>query len=200
MAAPSGHSSKVEQQPSKLTIRVRLLLPAPFILRDDVKHKHHIIPRHMGGSDDPSNIIELTPEEHAEAHRKLYEIYGRWQDYLAWQGLAKLASKSELVKLLLSEAGKIGAKHSNYKRKGKIGAKHKRKGLKRGKINVDRKGDKNPSAKTYTIIYPDGKKEIVKALKTWCENQNLNYKTFHKCCIERGRSHKGYYAFRGRVF
>jgi len=33
-----------------------------------MKHKHHIVPKHMGGSDDPSNLIELTIEEHAEAH------------------------------------------------------------------------------------------------------------------------------------
>lgn len=40
-------------------------------------HKHHIIPRHMGGTDDPSNLVELTVEKHAEAHRQLYEQYGK---------------------------------------------------------------------------------------------------------------------------
>lgn len=32
-------------------------------------HKHHIIPRHVGGSDDPSNLVELTvknPESRAK--------------------------------------------------------------------------------------------------------------------------------------
>ncbi len=52
------------------------------------KHKHHIIPRHAGGTDDPSNLVELTIPEHAEAHRKLYEEYGRWQDKVAWQTLS----------------------------------------------------------------------------------------------------------------
>jgi len=32
-----------------------------------MKHKHHIIPKHMGGSDDPENLIELTIEEHVES-------------------------------------------------------------------------------------------------------------------------------------
>jgi len=51
-------------------------------------HKHHVIPKHMGGSDDSSNLVELTVEEHAEAHKKLYEQYGHWQDKIAWQALA----------------------------------------------------------------------------------------------------------------
>lgn len=73
-----------------------------------MKHKHHIIPKHAGGTDDPSNIIELTVEEHAEAHRLLYEQYGRHQDWLAWQGLAGLMKKEEIVKQQLSMAGKKG--------------------------------------------------------------------------------------------
>ena len=46
-------------------------------------HKHHIIPRHMGGSNHESNIVVLSVEEHAEAHRKLYEEHGKWQDKIA---------------------------------------------------------------------------------------------------------------------
>ena len=61
------------------------------------KHKHHIIPRHMGGTDNPENIVELTIEEHAEAHRKLYEEHGRWQDELAWKGLSGQIGKDELI-------------------------------------------------------------------------------------------------------
>jgi len=69
-------------------------------------HKHHIIPKHMGGTDDSDNLIELTVEDHAEAHRKLFEEHGHWQDYVAWQGLSGLISKEQLVKRLQSEAAK----------------------------------------------------------------------------------------------
>lgn len=65
-------------------------------------HKHHKIPRHAGGTDDPSNIIELTVEEHAEAHRLLYEQYGRWQDYVAWQGLSKQTDRQDMRRLVAS--------------------------------------------------------------------------------------------------
>lgn len=62
-----------------------------------MKHKHHIIPKHLGGSDDPTNLVELTIEEHAEAHRLLYEQYGRIQDKRAWMGLAKIMSGQEII-------------------------------------------------------------------------------------------------------
>jgi hypothetical protein len=42
----------------------------------------------MGGTDDPSNLIQLTVEEHAEAHRKLYEEHGNEYDRIAWQCLS----------------------------------------------------------------------------------------------------------------
>jgi hypothetical protein len=39
------------------------------------KEVHHIIPRCIGGSDDKSNLVELTPEEHYLAHQLLIRIY-----------------------------------------------------------------------------------------------------------------------------
>lgn len=51
----------------------------------------------MGGSDDPSNLIELTVEEHAEAHRKLFELYGHWQDKVAFEGLSGQIGKDEII-------------------------------------------------------------------------------------------------------
>lgn len=60
----------------------------------------------MGGTDDESNIIELSVSAHAHAHKTLYEQLGHWQDYVAWQGLAKLAPKEDLIKRVQSEGGK----------------------------------------------------------------------------------------------
>ena len=33
------------------------------------KETHHIIPRCLGGTDDPMNLVDLTPEEHYVAHQ-----------------------------------------------------------------------------------------------------------------------------------
>jgi hypothetical protein len=51
----------------------------------------------MGGSDDPSNLIELTVEEHAETHRVLFEKYGNWQDNVAWKALSGHIGKEEII-------------------------------------------------------------------------------------------------------
>lgn len=39
------------------------------------KERHHIIPRCVGGSDDASNLVDLTAREHFIAHKLLCEIY-----------------------------------------------------------------------------------------------------------------------------
>jgi len=62
-----------------------------------MNHKHHIIPKHMGGTNNPSNLIELTVEEHAEAHRLLWEQYGNWQDNVAWKALSGHIGKEEII-------------------------------------------------------------------------------------------------------
>ena len=69
-------------------------------------HKHHIIPRHAGGSNDPSNLIELTVEEHALAHKKLFFIYGRWQDEIAWLTLSGQIGKEEATRRAISATHK----------------------------------------------------------------------------------------------
>lgn len=37
--------------------------------------RHHIRPRCMGGTDDPHNLVRLTPEEHYVAHQLLVKIH-----------------------------------------------------------------------------------------------------------------------------
>lgn len=75
-----------------------------------IYHKHHIIPRHMGGSDDPSNIIKLTLEEHARAHEELYEKYGNEYDRIAWLSLSGMINKDEIIQMAQIENGRRAAK------------------------------------------------------------------------------------------
>ena len=53
-----------------------------------MKHKHHIVPKHAGGTDDPSNLIEVSVTQHAIFHYCEWRLHGRWEDKCAWQVLA----------------------------------------------------------------------------------------------------------------
>ena len=97
----------------------------------------------MGGSDDPSNLIELSVEEHATAHRKLYEEHGHTQDKVAWLGLAGLMTNEEIVYTLLSE-GKKGSKNPMY------GKPAPNRGVKRPGIGGRKKGTKWSDAERAT--------------------------------------------------
>lgn len=160
-----------------------------------MKHKHHIIPKHMGGTDDPSNLIELTPAEHAEAHRILFEKYNRWQDYVAWQGLLKLNENFDAAKESMIMGGKKGSTISNNQWKDpELKAKRIEKFKKsmEGKWNgIGKTGSANPSSKDYIIIYEDGRQEKITSLKMWCDNKGLKYNTVYTQCIGRGKSFKG---------
>ena len=70
-----------------------------------MKHKHHIIPKHMGGSNDPSNLIELTREEHANEHLKLYHQHGKKQDLGAYYLLT--GQTDEAMKICQSLGGQV---------------------------------------------------------------------------------------------
>ena len=76
-----------------------------------MKHRHHIIPRHAGGTDEPSNFVEVTVEEHAELHFARYLELGEVGDWLAFQALSGQAS-SEWWELK-SSLGFRGRNHSD---------------------------------------------------------------------------------------
>lgn len=81
-----------------------------------IYHKHHIIPRHMGGSDDPSNLIELTIEEHADAHLRLWEEHGNQYDMIAYRSLSKVVDRKEIVRQVLSETSKRSWSNPEYRK------------------------------------------------------------------------------------
>jgi hypothetical protein len=56
-------------------IYTQLVLKRQSILTEGYVEKHHIIPRCMGGTDEPENIVRLTAREHFVAHQLLVKIY-----------------------------------------------------------------------------------------------------------------------------
>ncbi len=140
-------------------------------------HKHHIIPKHAGGSNDPSNIIELTIEEHAEAHRKLYEQYGRWQDRVAWLSLLGILNDYQRIYEIACNSNK--GNPSGYKHSEKM--KQHLSDIKKGSLNpmfnkpAHNRGKKRPGV--------GGRKVGTK----WSDSERKSH--------EHARSRPGYYDY-----
>ena len=184
-----------------------------------MKHKHHIIPKHAGGTNDPSNIILLSVEEHAETHQVLYEKYGRWQDRMAWKVLSGQITNQEANRLKRIESNKERWADPEFKKrtskkiseakkgrppwnKGKKQSEeHRRnnseaqKGLVRGKQSQSHK-DKIAAAlaKEYIITYPDGHEEKITNLRKWCKENNLHQGALTRVAQGKLKQHKGYKA------
>jgi hypothetical protein len=99
-------------------------------------HKHHIQPKHSGGTDDSSNLIDLSAEEHAEAHLKLYEKSGNKADLWAYK--------------MLSKRGDVDISGENHMYYGK----------KRPEISERYKGEGNPF---YNKRHTEETKELLKS-------------------------------------
>lgn len=53
----------------------KLVLRGKNRVLEGYSENHHVIPSCMGGSDEPENMVRLTPEEHYVAHQMLMKIY-----------------------------------------------------------------------------------------------------------------------------
>lgn len=74
-------------------------------------HKHHIVPRYLGGTDDESNLISLSRYDHSIEHLILYYKFGNKQDLCAYYML-----KSEMEEFRKIYAS-LGGKATQRKRK-----------------------------------------------------------------------------------
>ena len=155
-----------------------------------MKHKHHIIPKHMGGTDDTSNLIELTVEEHAEAHKLLWEQYGKKEDELAWKGLTGLIGKEELIKELMFLGQQKGGFNNRGKIRGPQNIEHK------NKIKESCKGKnkgKTGMSKIYSeFIDPAGNKMAIQNLYTFCKKNNLSQSAMCGVASGKHKQHKGW--------
>ena len=147
-------------------------------------HKHHIVPKHMGGTNNNSNIVELTIEEHAEAHRLLYEQHGNWQDKVAWLGLAGLIDNAEKWYLILSESKK-GKNNPMY------GKPAPNRGIKRPGIGGRKKGfkwsDEERSSQMLVRSTVEHKEKMKKIYADPIRNKNISEKQKGRPGIAKGK-------------
>jgi len=150
-----------------------------------MKHKHHIIPKHMGGTDDPSNLVELTVEEHAEAHRRLYEKHGRWQDKLAYQALSGMLGQEEIMKRAMSpwKDMKLTEEHKSNISKSMTG---------RSQPDSQKQKVADKLSQEYIVTDPQGNTFKIKNMHQFARDNNLDQGNLSKVSKGILRQHKGY--------
>ena len=75
-----------------------------------MKHKHHLTPKYLGGSNELQNLVEVSPIRHAMFHYCNWRLWGNTEDKIAWRALAGYSSKEEIIHQVISLAGKKGGK------------------------------------------------------------------------------------------
>lgn len=143
----------------------------------------------MGGSNDITNLVELTLDEHAEAHKLLWEQYGKWQDYIAWKALSGQIDKEEIIRKKISFANKgrtFTQEHRMKLRLVKLGKKREQRTPEHCKKISELK------SKTWFFKDPIGKKIVIKNLNQFCKENNLNRGNMIMVYNGQRNHHKGY--------
>lgn len=74
------------------------------------KHHHHIVPKHRGGTNDISNLVQVTVTQHAMFHYCEWVLWKNEYDKIAWKALSNQISLTEAQKLAHLQGCKEGAK------------------------------------------------------------------------------------------
>ena len=183
-------------------------------------HRHHIVPRHMGGGDSEENIIDLPYWAHIEVHKRLWEVYGKLEDKLAYCMLSGKTEEAEKLRVELSKSkyqkwlkekpeevekwkknisnSKRGVKYLPDEHYQKIAEKLKgipRSQEVRDKISKVKKGKSVPQPnqmKTYEVIKPNGEVLIIKGLNEFCKNEGIDASNLCNVAKGKNKHHKGY--------
>jgi hypothetical protein len=119
-----------------------------------MKHKHHLIPRYLGGSNELQNLVEVSPTQHAMFHYCNWCLWGNEEDKIAWRALAGYSKKEEIIHQVISLAGKKGgkvAKESGQLRSAALKQpKSVRQRIGKNLINYAYKNPKNATQETLT--------------------------------------------------
>jgi hypothetical protein len=109
-------------------VYARFIESRKSMVHDGYFEVHHIVPKAFGGSNEPDNLIKLTPSDHFFAHVLLAKIYGgpMWPAVFLmsnrrWNGrpqksfrLAYEISRREWAKYAATIPGKKGKENASY--------------------------------------------------------------------------------------
>ncbi len=182
-------------------------------MSDIIWHNHHIIPKHMGGTDSSDNLIRVNISMHAFLHKCLYEEYGNWQDEIAWKALSGQITNAEInneirKKRMIGNKIWKNRKHSDESKKKmgpakgtKFTKEHKKKLSDARKKRITKQSTKEKLSKPrynrrkkYQITYPDGQIEVVFGLKDFCIRNGLTESNLRKTITGDRQHHRNFKA------
>lgn len=165
------------------------------LLKEDWKpgsrlHRHHIVPKHHGGSDDEDNFTYLTVREHIICHYLLWKMYKKENDLRSMKLLgAKLTTKQRKLVGVWCRDNKIGFHKADKKER----AEWSRRGLLSQRKQYEEDGTKNYY---YWSCTPEGRKELARLGGLTRSSEAFNYWASPEGRSERGRL--GGQALKGR--
>ena len=141
----------------------------------------------MGGSNDPSNLIEVSVEEHAELHFHLYLTYGKYADWVAYHMLSGRGVDSEDYRIRLAREALKGVP---------LEEEHKRKLSAAQKGKVIPQETRNKIRETLTGTTHD-RARVEKARKTRQKSADKKFSTLYKFSLDDGTYIEEYGTLRG---
>jgi len=179
----------------------------------NISEKHHIIPKSLGGSNDESNLVELTPKEHFVCHRLLVKMTSgnnrKKMAYALWSMTRKSSKHSRNLnsrqyevareayvsyhpmKHMSEEQRKLHGQKISKATKGKPKKKWSEKS-KKARVDAYASGKLiNGNAKLWLVTHPDGTQEEIDNMSVFCKEHGLSKGNISK----HGKS-KGFTAIR----
>jgi len=169
--------------------------------------KHHIIPKSLGGTNDPENISLLTFREHLICHilltkftenqNKSKMIYALWsmQRYNKHY-TRKLTSKQyeQIRKMFVNKMRNFKHSQSSKEKMSRI-----QKGIKKRNMFENFKRHEGIPKGIFEITTPDNIKKIVIGLKDFCKTENLSYTSMSSLANLNYKNHNGkpYESYKG---
>lgn len=178
--------------------------------KPDYYETHHIVPRCMNGSNDPDNLVALTPEEHYVAHQLLLKMYPDHKQLVHAANMMTVnRTNNKLygwIRRRLSESMKENNPNAGGKARREYNIKYgaPNKGYthtdENKKLFREQKlGKKNPNAdgsarRTVTYLIDEKTHDVTtySSLKEAEMDKGVCHATVHYNRV-RERSHKGYY-------
>jgi hypothetical protein len=153
-------------------------------------HKHHIIPKYAGGTDDPSNIVELTPTQHAMWH---WAEWQRKQNYLDFCAHKLILGDVKNPEFRSARAKAFGSKNGKrcHEIHPHLAKENAKKGNKAQRESLAGEG-RTIAEKAWIVTNPEGEEFQIRNMAKFCRENDLDKGKMSGVASGNRKHHKGW--------